>query len=103
MDLDDAGGGDGVAISKTKRRWKVFFQICPLWIAMMVNWQTVRTFSLTRRGVVLAGLKFGWTSKKLKDCRYHASTLDSLNVCSLSVTAVIVVAGAAAVAATALK
>jgi ABC-type spermidine/putrescine transport system permease subunit II len=71
----------------------------------MVNWQAVRTFSLTRRGVVfvLAALKFGWTSKTLKDCRYQASTFHSLDVSALSITAVIVVAGAAAVAVTALK
>ena len=62
-------------------------------------------FSLTRSGVVfvLAALTFGWTSKTLKDCRYQASTLHSLNVSALSVTAVIVVAGAAAVAVTALE
>lgn len=70
----------------------------------MVYWQAVRTISLSRGGVfVLAALKFGRTSKTLKDCRYQASTLHSLNVSVLSVTAVIVVAGAAAVVVTALE
>lgn len=52
---------------------------------------------------MLAALRFGWTSKTLKDCRYRASTLHSLNVSAPSVTAVVVVAGAAAVAVTALE
>jgi hypothetical protein len=93
-DLGDAGGR-GVAISTTQR----VFQIYLLW-RMMVDWQAVRTFSLTRRGVVfvLAASKFGCSSKTLKDCRYQASTVHSLDVSALSVAAVNVVAGAAAVA-----